>query len=111
MSDWTRIGDNDVASFGKHTFRFEAAEGYYFVAADETDQSFVQVSHHDTLHRWPIYLKHRQAHFFKLCGMTLPIPGLLSDGYWYEFVLGPTTTITYWGDRKIIRADRGIRLE
>ena len=51
MSDWTRIGDNDVASFGKHTFRFEATEGYYFVAADETDQSFVQVSHHDTLHR------------------------------------------------------------
>jgi len=54
-SDWTRIGDNDVASFGKHTFRFEAAEGYYFVVADETDQYFVQVSHHNDLGSWPIY--------------------------------------------------------
>ena len=80
MSDWTRIGDNDVAGFGKHTFRFEAAEGYYFVVAEESDQEFVQVSHHDNLNRWPIYLKLRQAGCFKLCGMTLPMPGLLSDG-------------------------------
>ena len=27
VSDWTRISDNDVASFGKHTCRFETAEG------------------------------------------------------------------------------------
>jgi hypothetical protein len=110
MSGWTRIGDNDVASFGKQTFRFEAAEGYYFVVADEADQAFVQVSHHDNLYRWPIYLKFRQADCFKLCGMTHPMPRLLSDVYWYEFVLGPTTTITYWGDRVVFRSDRGIRV-
>jgi hypothetical protein len=109
MSDWTRIGDNDVASFGKHTFRFEATEGYYFVVADETDQNFVQVSHHDNLDRWPIYLKLRQADCFRLCGMTLP--RFQGNGYWYDFVLAPTTTITYWGDRKIFRADRGITVE
>jgi len=111
MSDWTRIGDNDVASFGRHTFRFEAAEGYYFVVADETEQAFVQVSHRDNLDRWRIYLKLWQAACFRLCGMTLPMPRLLIDGYWYDFVLGPNTTITYWGDRKIFRTDRGIRVE
>jgi hypothetical protein len=71
----------------------------------------VQVSHHDNLDRWPIYLRFRQADVFRLCGMTHPMPGLLSDGYWYDFVLGPTTTITYWGNQKIFRADRGIRVE
>jgi hypothetical protein len=64
--DWARIGAKDVASFGKQTFRFEAAKGCYFVVADETDQDFVQVSHHDNLGRWPIYLRVR--------------PGILSAG-------------------------------
>jgi hypothetical protein len=69
MSGWTRIGDDDVASFGKHIFRFEAAEGYYFIVADERDQAFVQVSHRDYAGRWTIELKLRQADRFKLCGM------------------------------------------
>ncbi len=110
MSGWMRIGDDEFAKFGKKKVRIEAAGEYYFIFVDERDQTSVQVSYDNLEVYWRIELKLKKGGDFKLCGISRPLPGILSDVHWYEFVLSPSIVITYWGDQAIFRSDRGIQI-
>lgn len=107
MSNWTRIGDNEVAAFGCQVFEFESPEGPYFIAVDEKDQDTIAIRHRAYVWTWPIYLKHSETSSFKLSGIAALAAPILVEGFWYELVIGPTLEITYWGDRVVHRTDLG----
>lgn len=106
MGAWRRIGDDDVARYGRRSLAFASPKGAYRVEVDEEHQGHIRVHHAGREMRWTIEVKEVCGGRFRLSGMTFGAKALLSDNCWYELVLTSPGSITYWGDRVILRQDR-----
>lgn len=109
MSKWTRIGDDDYASFGKRTIAFPIGGDLYFVAVDESDQKNILVTYGAATRPWGIEHKEANAGVFRLSGMTWgrgdPHWDEETLGHWFELILTKRSTLRYWGDRVVRHED------
>lgn len=106
MDDWKRIGDDEIARFGKRKFEFSWSGGKYSIAIDQSEQNFIEVAFLKEKEQWNLETKYTKDGHFKLCGMAYSVPEILEDVCWYELVVGATVHVTYWGDKVVYRTDR-----
>ena len=106
MDNWVRIGDDEIAPFGKRLCHFAFPQGCYSILVDQADQDYLDVVYQEKTERWHIDLKHQKGNEFRLSGMADWIPELMDNHYWYDLFLGDEFIITYWGDDVVYRTDR-----
>ena len=105
MEQWQTIWDHEFASYGKRSIIFGSADGRYQVSVNDADQDNIYVRYAEKELRWAIFTKHFYKGLFRLSGMTCETLNLLGGTFWYELTLTMPSTITYWGDRVLVRKD------
>ena len=106
MKHWDRVGDDQVAHFGTHSFLFRSPVGTYVISVNEEQQDFIEVRQGDEVEYWPIERKEHCGLKFKLSGVAWPMSQIdLADYYWFELSMEPNAEIKYWGDQVLHRVD------
>ena len=105
MTDWLRIGDDEIAQYGEHSWVFRFPNGTYRLTVSEDEQDDILVQLLDKKEYWPVNRKEKSGSVFKLSGMADWVPEILETVCWFELIISPKPKITYWGDRIIYRTD------
>ena len=101
-----RIGDDEVAKFGRQALRFQHNDVSYTIILDQSEQDIVLVEHDGKSEDWTVWLKEYNGEHFKLSGQADWVPEILDEICWFELTLNDAPKITYWGDRVIYRIDQ-----
>lgn len=111
MGQWHMIGEDEFASYGKRTIAFAHPGGVYQVTVDDGDQNHIVLHHTGVELRWNIEIKEFCDGTFRLQGVAYggEAGDLLDDTYWFELLLTTPSTITYYGDRVIVRQDQEVQ--
>ena len=107
MDNWLTIWDDEFADFGKRAIAFACPGGDYQLAVDDMDQDILLARHSEEERIWPIFSKEVCEGVFRLSGMAWggQTGDFLEATYWYELLLTTPSTITYYGDRVLVRQD------
>jgi len=89
------------------TLSFVGPSGPYRISLQDDgssleDQSLVVVTNGETSH-WTIEVDESASGIRKLAGMTRD-----GSGLWFELWLGSVPEVQYWGDRRLVRADKAV---
>ena len=106
MEEWTRIGDHELAEFGRRSITFRYENGSYRVDVDDKNLNQIFVSYDGQQLSWHVFVKQINNDVFRLQGMTGGHGDPYEDGGdWFELTLSTPSTMRYWGDRVLVHED------
>ena len=105
MDDWTRIADDTVLFRETLELKFRSPNGEYLIVLGPHRNEQLVVHHKKQVEIWPVMTKAKRENGYKICGLADWVPEILTDVCWYELIIGPEVSITYWGDKVINRVD------
>jgi hypothetical protein len=106
LKQWHRIEGKEFAAFGERSLVFAPSDGTYQIVVDDKDQDRVRVQHAGRELHWYIEIKEVCDDVYRLSGLGFGFGSFLPESFWYELLLTSPGTITYWGDRVVLREDR-----
>jgi hypothetical protein len=104
-ADWQRIGDDEIAAFGKRSMAFAGSVGNYRIDVDERRQDRIWVTSNRGPLAWTVSCKRVLDAVFRLEGMTDGDGDPYEDIYWFELTLSIPAVINFWGDGVIVHED------
>jgi len=104
-NEWTRIPDGTPYLKEPVESRFLSPSGYYNVALFPERPADLYVSSEAEDSRWAIDVVETAGDALRVAGMAWRHEGVLDDAFWFEFEIGNTASITFWGNQVVHRRD------
>ncbi|MCP4360633.1 MAG: hypothetical protein GY796_21710, partial [Chloroflexi bacterium] len=79
MEKWIRIGDDEIAQFGNHSWQFSFPDGTYTITASQSEQDKISVGYYGKTEDWPIQRKEQSGTLFKISGLADWTPEILES--------------------------------
>ena len=115
--EWTRVGDDEVLTFGTRTFWFERNGARYSLHIDQNQQNWITLRVGTDEDQWTLDLKQKKGEHIRLSGLAywgyeMLEPGWVphvdqgpGDASWYELEIGDRVVLTFYGNQEILRTD------